>query len=58
MHCNSLNLLDIGDVYVWGYGILGLGPEVKKVSQPTKIPSVLFGNNAYQKNTKVSLLQD
>ncbi|CAD1473829.1 unnamed protein product, partial [Heterotrigona itama] len=51
--CFCMVLNNTGDVYVWGYGILGLGPEVKKVSQPTKIPSVLFGNNAYQKNTKV-----
>ncbi|KAF3429099.1 hypothetical protein E2986_06589 [Frieseomelitta varia] len=51
--CFCMVLNNVGDVYVWGYGILGLGPEVKKVSQPTKIPSVLFGNNAYQKNTKV-----
>lgn len=43
----------MGDVYVWGYGILGLGPEVKKVSQPTLIPPVLFGKNLYEKNTKV-----
>lgn len=51
-----MNLLDTGEVYVWGYGILGFGPEVKKSQQPIKIPSVLFGNNAYQKNTKVSSL--
>ncbi|OAD54859.1 Williams-Beuren syndrome chromosomal region 16 protein like protein [Eufriesea mexicana] len=51
--CFCMVLNNVGDVYVWGYGILGLGPEVQKVLQPTLIPSVLFGNNAYQKNTKV-----
>lgn len=43
-----------GDVYVWGYGILGLGPKVQTVTFPTKIPSTLFGKNPYQKNVKVT----
>lgn len=48
-------LIDTGDVYVWGFGILGFGPKITKIVQPTLIPATLFGNNAYQKNTKVSL---
>ncbi|XP_068988938.1 RCC1-like G exchanging factor-like protein [Bombus flavifrons] len=51
--CFCMILNNTGEVYVWGYGILGFGPEVKKSQQPIKIPSVLFGNNVYQKNTKV-----
>ncbi|CAK9828632.1 RCC1-like G exchanging factor-like protein [Anthophora retusa] len=51
--CFCMVLNNAGDVYVWGYGILGFGPEVQRVLQPTLIPSVLFGNNAYQKNIKV-----
>lgn len=43
-----------GNVYVWGYGILGLGPQVQKVLKPTMIPSTLFGNNIYNQNTKVT----
>ena len=51
--CFCMVLNNTGDVYVWGYGILGLGPEVKEIPQPTLIPATLFGNNAYEKNTKV-----
>ncbi|XP_076243008.1 RCC1-like G exchanging factor-like protein [Calliopsis andreniformis] len=51
--CFCMILNNTGEVYVWGYGILGFGPEVKRVPQPTLIPSVLFGKNAYEKNTKV-----
>ncbi|XP_076290972.1 RCC1-like G exchanging factor-like protein [Lasioglossum baleicum] len=51
--CFCMALNDAGDVYVWGYGILGFGPEIKNISQPTQIPSILFGKNAYEKNTKV-----
>uniref|UniRef100_A0A0C9PLF0 Wbscr16_0 protein n=2 Tax=Fopius arisanus TaxID=64838 RepID=A0A0C9PLF0_9HYME len=43
-----------GDVYVWGFGILGFGPEVKKIRTPTLIPNTLFGRNVYQKNIKVT----
>ncbi|XP_031849280.2 RCC1-like G exchanging factor-like protein [Nomia melanderi] len=46
-------LNNVGDVYVWGFGILGLGPEAKTVSKPTQIPSILFGRNAYDENVKV-----
>jgi len=50
---NMLKLLDTGNVYVWGYGILGLGPEVQKILKPTMIPSALFGNNVYNQNIRV-----
>lgn len=45
--------IDKGDVYVWGYGILGLGPQVQKISKPTMIPGTLFGHNVYNPNIKV-----
>ncbi|KZC14464.1 PREDICTED: Williams-Beuren syndrome chromosomal region 16 protein homolog [Dufourea novaeangliae] len=51
--CFCMILNNEGDVYIWGYGILGFGPEVKSVLQPTQIPSILFGKNAYEKNSKV-----
>ena len=44
---------DDGNVFVWGYGILGLGPQVQKVLKPTMIPPTLFGNNVYNRNVKV-----
>ncbi|XP_033334884.2 RCC1-like G exchanging factor-like protein isoform X1 [Megalopta genalis] len=51
--CFCMALNNVGDVYVWGYGILGFGPEVKSALQPTQIPPILFGRNAYEKDTKV-----
>ncbi|XP_006621692.1 RCC1-like G exchanging factor-like protein isoform X2 [Apis dorsata] len=51
--CFCMVLNNTGDVYVWGFGILGFGPKITKIVQPTLIPATLFGNNAYQKNTKV-----
>nr|XP_031849280.1 RCC1-like G exchanging factor-like protein [Nomia melanderi] len=51
--CFCMVLNNVGDVYVWGFGILGLGPEAKTVSKPTQIPSILFGRNAYDENVKV-----
>ncbi|XP_015587442.1 RCC1-like G exchanging factor-like protein [Cephus cinctus] len=50
--CMILN--NTGNVYVWGYGILGLGPQVQRVLKPTLIPSTLFGLNAYETNSQVS----
>ncbi|KAK3912656.1 RCC1-like G exchanging factor-like protein [Frankliniella fusca] len=50
--CMVLN--DQGQVYVWGYGILGKGPKVEKSVQPTEIPPILFGKNEFQPNMKVT----
>ncbi|CAG5101737.1 Similar to Rcc1l: RCC1-like G exchanging factor-like protein (Mus musculus) [Cotesia congregata] len=46
-------LTETGDVYTWGYGILGFGPRVTKVQMPTQIPNTLFGRNPYQPDIKV-----
>uniref|UniRef100_A0A914X4T4 Uncharacterized protein n=1 Tax=Plectus sambesii TaxID=2011161 RepID=A0A914X4T4_9BILA len=35
-------LTDGGEVYVWGYGILGQGPEAGFVNRPSLLPSPLF----------------
>ncbi|GLV43021.1 uncharacterized protein CBL_13618 [Carabus blaptoides fortunei] len=52
--CMALN--DEGCVYVWGYGILGKGPEVQQSFTPTLIPSILFGCNDFQPDTKVTTI--
>lgn len=52
--CFCMILNNDGNVYVWGYGILGLGPQVQKISKPTMIPPTLFGNNVYNRNVKVT----
>lgn len=49
--CMVLN--NVGEVYVWGYGILGLGPQVDNVSKPTLVPPVLFGRNEFEKKVKI-----
>ncbi|XP_044734121.1 RCC1-like G exchanging factor-like protein [Chrysoperla carnea] len=43
--CMALN--ENGEVFVWGYGLLGLGPEVMQSNIPTKIPGTLFGSNSF-----------
>ncbi|KAJ8898248.1 hypothetical protein PR048_003608 [Dryococelus australis] len=49
--CIVLN--EEGKVFVWGYGILGKGPNVDRLLQPSEIPSTLFGQNEFQLNQKV-----
>lgn len=46
---------DAGEVFVWGYGILGFGPEVRRAMKPTKIPSTLFGINEYDPTVRVTI---
>lgn len=42
-----------GDVFSWGYGILGFGPEVGHQPRPTQIPATLFGRNDFNPNVRV-----
>jgi len=49
--CIALN--DEGVVFVWGYGILGKGPEINHSREPTHIPPILFGRNQYNTETRV-----
>ncbi|XP_002127666.2 RCC1-like G exchanging factor-like protein [Ciona intestinalis] len=42
-----------GDVYVWGHGILGKGPNLETTSWPTKIPGTLFGKNEFNLDVEV-----
>lgn len=41
--CGLLN--DQGQVFVWGYGILGKGPKLEQTPRPQLIPETLFGRN-------------
>ncbi|XP_068626747.1 RCC1-like G exchanging factor-like protein [Battus philenor] len=36
-----------GDVFVWGFGLLGLGPSVQQSATPKQIPPALFGRNEF-----------
>jgi len=49
--CLILN--DAGDVFVWGYGILGKGPDLKSSSEPELIPATLFGRNELNRSSRV-----
>ena len=49
--CAVLN--ESGDVFVWGFGLLGLGPNVDYCKQPTLIPPTLFGRNPFNPENRV-----
>ncbi len=49
----SLLFSDAGEVFVWGYGILGKGPVVDQSAEPTAIPLILFGCNEFNPEGKV-----
>ncbi|XP_042908664.1 RCC1-like G exchanging factor-like protein [Parasteatoda tepidariorum] len=42
-----------GNVHVWGYGILGQGPNVSSSKIPTLLPQPLFGANEFNSDVKV-----
>ncbi|XP_043239071.1 RCC1-like G exchanging factor-like protein isoform X1 [Amphibalanus amphitrite] len=53
--CAVLN--DRGEVYVWGYGMLGKGPELDVSKEPSLIPPTLLGRNDFSPdNTPVSVV--
>ena len=50
----ACSLLDEnGQVYVWGYGILGKGPDLDSCIWPTKIPATLFGLSDFKTDVRV-----
>uniref|UniRef100_A0A1B6LHQ8 Uncharacterized protein n=2 Tax=Graphocephala atropunctata TaxID=36148 RepID=A0A1B6LHQ8_9HEMI len=50
--CAALN--EDGGVFVWGFGLLGLGPNVEKSAKPLEIPRTLFGENLFMSNSRVT----
>lgn len=46
--------LESGDVFIWGYGTLGFGPNVDFVKVPTQIPATLFGRNDFNLKSRVT----
>lgn len=50
--CAVLN--ESGDVFVWGFGILGVGPNVEHSAKPTLIPPTLFGRNPFNPTNRVT----
>eukprot|EP00058_Branchiostoma_floridae_P011700 XP_002597188.1 hypothetical protein BRAFLDRAFT_276208 [Branchiostoma floridae] len=49
--CAVLN--DQGQVYVWGYGILGKGPNLEETPIPEQLPEALFGQNDFNPDVTV-----
>lgn len=46
-----------GQVFVWGYGILGKGPELSESSTPEMIPSALFGASEFHPAVAVTAVR-
>ena len=42
------------DVFVWGYGILGKGPNLDQSVEPVLLPAPLFGRNEFNPDTAVT----
>ncbi|KAM3868540.1 RCC1-like G exchanging factor-like protein [Diretmus argenteus] len=42
-----------GEVFVWGYGILGKGPKLSESSTPEMIPPTLFGRSEFNRSVAV-----
>ena len=42
------------DVFVWGYGILGKGPNLEHTIHPAMIPATLFGRNEFNPDVRTN----
>lgn len=49
--CLALN--EDGNVFTWGFGLLGVGPNVQQSAKPLLIPHTLFGRNDFQPSSRV-----
>ncbi|XP_028839304.1 RCC1-like G exchanging factor-like protein [Denticeps clupeoides] len=50
-------LNDQGEVFVWGYGILGKGPNLLESHKPEKVPLTLFGQSEVNPDVKVAQIR-
>merc|ERR1712083_1012786 len=50
---NCALLDEHGQVYVWGFGILGKGPALETSERPSLIPPPIFGQTELSPDTKV-----
>ena len=46
-----------GHVFVWGYGILGKGPNLLETALPEMIPPTLFGLTEFNPGVQVSCIR-
>lgn len=42
-----------GSVFVWGYGMLGMGPSVNELKVPTQLNETLFGKTIFNPIVRV-----
>ena len=52
-----LLLTEAGQVWVWGWGILGQGPALESSLQPSLLPETLFGSGAFGESGRVRSVQ-
>ncbi|XP_037544147.1 RCC1-like G exchanging factor-like protein [Nematolebias whitei] len=50
-------LNDKGEVFVWGYGILGKGPNLSESSTPEMIPPTLFGRSEFNPSASITKIR-
>ncbi|KPP79351.1 hypothetical protein Z043_101070 [Scleropages formosus] len=50
-------LNDKGEVFVWGYGILGKGPNLSEAKTPEMIPLTLFGRSEFNPSVRVAQIR-
>lgn len=48
---------DEGEVFVWGFGILGKGPNLSETSTPEKLPQTLFGQSEFNPDVRVTRIR-
>ncbi|WAR15952.1 RCC1L-like protein, partial [Mya arenaria] len=53
--CMVLN--EKGEVYVWGFGVLGKGPKVDVLTRPSLLPPPLFGRNELSPDVRVKQIK-
>uniref|UniRef100_A0A673GR44 Williams-Beuren syndrome chromosomal region 16 protein homolog n=1 Tax=Sinocyclocheilus rhinocerous TaxID=307959 RepID=A0A673GR44_9TELE len=46
-----------GEVFVWGFGILGKGPKLSESAIPERVPATFFGRSEFNPTVKVSSIR-
>lgn len=46
-----------GEVFVWGFGILGKGPKLSESAVPERVPATFFGRSEFNPSVKVSSIR-
>ena len=50
-------LAERGEVFVWGYGILGKGPNLSESQTPELVPPTLFGRSEFNPTVTLSSIR-